>query len=609
MAVASGYPPQLKELIRVVEKTRPERLAKARRGEQFPKLDAEGREKVLNGYHPDYKSGGRRKVKVGPNRGEVLSDEVADLMEAYSRLDPALLTPLLAAPDYDCDVLVLGGGGAGSAAALFAMSRGARVVLATKLRHGDSNTVMAEGGVQAADRPFDSPYYHWLDTMGGGHFTNDPRLVKVLALDAPLVMKWLEELGMMFDKNPDGSMKELKGGGICRRRMHSAADMTGAEIMRVERDEVRNHPDKITVVEFSPAVELLLDEHGQASGAVLYNLETEEYSVVRSRAVILATGGYGRLHIQGFPTTNHYGACGDGIIIAYRAGVPVNHLRYAQYHPTGVAFPEQNIGLLITEKVRTLGGHVLNRLGEEFCFALEPRDVESACIIRECSERGLGITTPAGRLGVWLDSPMIDILRGAGTVEHALAAKYIQFKRYGIDISQEPMLVYPTLHYQNGGLEIGEWAETRVPGLYAAGEVSGGVHGDNRLMGNSLLDINVFGRRSGMRAAEFALARKMPKALSLEHVVRYHRELAEAGVHTRRVAPMLLPDYTSPSVKSRQLSLSLCGTMRTRSIAQERPTDMPRPAAEEPEAERPVRKRPAAPKKAAGRGKEGGKLP
>jgi succinate dehydrogenase / fumarate reductase flavoprotein subunit/L-aspartate oxidase len=578
MAMDSGYPPQLRELVKVVEQTRPERLAKVRRNEHFEKLDAAGRETVLAGFHPDYKSGGRRKVKVGPNKGDVLPDEIADLMEARSRVEPGVLASLLKEPDYDTDVLVLGGGGAGSSAALFAMNQGAGVVLATKLRHGDSNTVMAEGGVQAADRPFDSPYYHWLDTMGGGHFTNDPRLVKVLALDAPLVIQWLESLGMMFDKDADGSMKELKGGGICRRRMHSAADMTGAEIMRVQRDEVRNHPDKITVLEFSPAVELLLDSSGRASGAVLYNLETEEYSVVRAKAVVMATGGSGRLHIQGFPTTNHYGACGDGLVIAYRAGVPVNHLRYSQYHPTGVAFPEQNIGLLITEKVRTLGGHVLNRLGEEFCFPLEPRDVESACIIRECDERGLGVATPAGRQGVWLDSPMIDILRGPGTTEHGLAAKFIQFKRYGIDISKQPILVYPTLHYQNGGLEIGEWGETRVPGLYAAGEVSGGIHGDNRLMGNSLLDINVFGRRCGLRAAEFALSRKVPASLSLDHVVDYHARLDEAGIKTRRVAPMLLPDYTSASVKARQLSQSYCGTMRTRSVAQELPVEAPEKA-------------------------------
>lgn len=600
----AGYPPHLKELIKAVEKTRPERLAKVRQGEQFPQLDAKGREAVLAGYHPDYKEGGRRKVAVGPNKGESFHDEVADLIEARSRIAPSLLAPLLSAPDYDTDVLVIGGGGAGSAAALFAMSYGCKVVLATKLRHGDSNTVMAEGGVQAADRPFDSPYYHWLDTMGGGHFTNDGRLVKVLALDAPLVIRWLEGLGMMFDKEPDGTMRELKGGGLCRRRMHSSADMTGAEIMRVVRDEVRNHPDKITVVEFSPAVELLLDDHGVCSGAVLYNMETEEYYIVRAKAVIMATGGYGRLHIQGFPTTNHYGACGDGLIIAYRAGVPMNHLRYAQYHPTGAVFPEQNFGLLITEKVRTLGGQVLNREGQEFCFPLEPRDVESACIIRECQERGLGVLTPAGQVGVWLDSPMIDILRGPGTVEHALAAKYIQFKRYGIDVSKEPILVYPTLHYQNGGLEIGEWGETCVPGLWAAGEVTGGIHGDNRLMGNSLLDISVFGRRTGMKAAEFALARKAPARLSLEHVERYHRELAQAGVQTRRVAPMLLPDYTNPAVKARQLTLAYCGTVRTRSLAQELPSE-PHLGGMPPEAAKPASKKAAAnrPKRAAKAGK------
>ncbi len=540
---AIGYPPGLKRLIQAAEQTRSKRLARVKANQHFPRLTQKESEKVLRSYHPDYKPGGRRKLKIGANKGEFMANEVADLLESYSRIAPDAFDDRLKKPDYETDVLILGGGGAGAVAALFARQNGLEVMLATKLRHGDSNTVMAEGGIQAADRPFDSPYYHYLDTMGGGHFINNPHLVKALTMDAPLVIQWLEDLGVMFDKDNEGNMIELKGGGICRRRMHSSADMIGAEIMRVLRDEIRNHPDEIQIVEFSPAVELLVDDTKAASGAILYNLETREYSVVKARAVIMATGGFGRLHIQGFPTTNHYGATGDGLVLAYRAGVPLVNMRYAQYHPTGTVFPEQNFGLLITEKVRTLGAQFINVHGREFAHPLEPRDIASSCIIRECAEGNGGIVTPTGHYGVWLDTPMIDLLWGKGTAEKELSAKYLQFKRYGIDISREPILVYPTLHYQNGGLKINEWGETGIPGLFAAGEVTGGIHGDNRLMGNSLLDIHVFGRRVGVRVSEFIKARKRGKRLSLHHLRSYHADLIKTGVKTRRVAPILLPDY------------------------------------------------------------------
>src|SRR3970282_1695546 len=299
--------------------------------------------------------------------------------------------------------------------------------------------------------------------------------------------------------------------------MHSAGDMTGAEIMRVLRDEARNRSEDIKVLEFSPAVELILDTKGRCAGAILHNLETKEYYIVKAKAVIMATGGFGRLHIQGFPTTNHYGATADGIVMVYRAGVKVKDLDSTQYHPTGAVYPEQNVGLLITEKVRGLGAQLLNTEGEQFCFPLEPRDVESACVIRECMETGKGILTPTGRHGVWLDSPMIDMLHGEGTVRKELPAKYIQFKRYDIDISKVPMLIYPTLHYQNGGILINEWSETTVKSLYSAGEVAGGVHGRNRLMGNSLLDVLVFGRRAGLKAAEYVKTAKLGSKLSLSH--------------------------------------------------------------------------------------------
>lgn len=555
------YTNELKELIKRVEATRYKRIEKKRKGEEFPLLSLKEREEILKKFHPDFIEGTRREIRVGPKKGYSIPHEYVDLLEAKSRINPDLVD--LSKIDYETDVLIIGGGGAGTAAALTAQEQGVKVLIATKLRHGDANTMMAEGGIQAASKEEkDSPYYHYLDVMGGGHFKNVPELVYTLVTEAPKVLQWLENLGCMFTKFPDGRLKSLHGGGTCRKRMHYAADITGAEIMRTLRDEARNRADEIKVIEFSPAVELVLNEHGHCAGAILYNLETEEYLIVKAKAVIMATGGSGRLHIQGYMTTNHYGATGDGLVMAYRAGVKLCFLHTVQYHPTGAVFPEQAEGLLITEKFRGAGANVLNIDGEQFVNEREPRDVESAAFIRECLERKKGIPTPTGKVGVWLDSPMIDILWGEGTIRKEFPGKYLLFKRFGIDITKEPMLVYPTLHYQNGGLEYNSRCETSLPGLFAAGEVTGGVHGENRLMGNSLLDVCVFGRIAGINAAIYAKEKAKDGRLTLEHVKRYHKELEESGINTERVTPMLLPDYTNPSVKSRQLTSHYVGTLR-----------------------------------------------
>jgi succinate dehydrogenase / fumarate reductase flavoprotein subunit/L-aspartate oxidase len=542
-----GYTPEMLELIKRVEASRPERLSQSRAGEAYPAMSMEQREEVLNQFHPDYTKEGRRALGIGANAGEVYPEELVDLLESRSMIESVQVD--VTNPDLETDVLVIGGGGGGTAAALTAAAEGHKVLLATKLRHGDSNTVMAEGGIQGADQEPDSPYYHYLDVIGGGHFTNEPALVAALTNDAPLILEWLESLGMMFDKHPDGRMKVRHGGGTSRKRMHSAGDMTGAEIMRVVRDEARNRSDMIRVLEFSPAVEILLDDDGRCAGAILYNLETTAFQVVKAKAVIIATGGTGRLHYRGFACTNHYGATGDGLVMAYRAGAKLGYMDSVQYHPTGTAYPEQNVGLLVTEKVRGLGGQLLNIAGEQFVFPLEPRDVESAAIIRECTGRGNGVRTPSGRLGVWLDSPLIDLLHGEGTVKRELPAKYIQFKRFGIDISQQPMLIYPTLHYQNGGIAINDQAETTIPGLYAAGETTGGVHGHNRLMGNSLLDILVFGRRAGQAAAQAIGAGRLPGEPNLAHLISYGQELNDSGLDRGVLSPMMLPNYANDEIR------------------------------------------------------------
>ncbi|KPL19821.1 MAG: fumarate reductase [candidate division Zixibacteria bacterium SM23_81] len=556
------YTAELKKLIKIVEKTRPARVERKKKGQEFPTIPLDEREKILKKYHPDFKSGSRRKIRVGPNKGYAISHEVVDILEARSRVDPNKID--LSRVDYQTDILIIGGGGAGAAAALLAQQHGAKVLLATKLRLGDANTMMAEGGIQAATkRGKDSPYYHYLDVMGGGHFVNDPKLVKTLVLEAPKVMGWLEDLGAMFSKLPDGTLKTMHGGGTSRKRMHYAGDITGAEIMRTLRDEVKNRPTDIKVLEFSTAIELILTDQGQCAGALFYNLETEEYFVVKAKATVLATGGSGRLHIQDFMTTNHYGATGDGLVLGYRAGVKLKFLHTVQYHPTGAVFPEQAEGLLITEKFRGAGANLVNVDAEQFVYEREPRDVEAAAIIRECSpDVGKGVPTPTGKFGVWLDSPMIDMLRGPGTVRSEFPGKDILFRRYDIDISQEPMLVHPTLHYQNGGLEINERCETSLPGLFAAGEVSGGVHGENRLMGNSLLDVTTFGRIAGLNATLYAKRKSLKGKLTLDHVRKYHRALARAGVKTDRIAPMILPDYSNPEVRKKQLTTQYQGTLR-----------------------------------------------
>ncbi len=528
------YPPAILASLKNVEASRPERM-----GKSFPRMTPDERQAVLRQFHPDYVGSAFRELRVGPNQGGKTLCELADVLEARSHLKPGQVD--LATPSVDCDVLVVGGGGAGASAALLAEEAGARVVLITKLRFGDANTMMAQGGIQAADKANDSPARHYLDVMGGGGFANSPDLVEALVMDAPGAIAWLESLGCMFDKDADGTMRTIHGGGTSRKRMHAARDYSGAEIMRTLRDEVRAHPD-ITVIEFAAALDLVLDDQGRAAGVVAQNLETEAITYLRAKAVILATGGSGRLHYQGFPTTNHYGATGDGLVMAYRAGVPLAFIDTMQYHPTGAAYPEQILGQLVTEKVRGLGAQVCNMAGQQFVFPLETRDVEAAAFIRECRERGLGVITPSDQPCVWLDSPLIDILHGPGTIARSLPAMVRQYKRFGIDMTREPILVYPTLHYQNGGIVINPEAATPLPGLYAAGEVAGGIHGRNRLMGNSLLDIVVFGRRAGRAAGGYVRDVTLGRP-SLAHVEAWDKAL-DAAHCNGHVSPMLLPDYT-----------------------------------------------------------------
>jgi succinate dehydrogenase / fumarate reductase flavoprotein subunit len=412
---------------------------------------------------------------------------------------------------------------------------------------------MAEGGTQAADRKNDSPAIHYIDAMGGGHFTNKPDVLKGLVEDAPYIMHWLKQMGAMIDQDESGDYVERWGGGTCRKRMHACADYTGLEELRVIRDEFRTRG--IPVLEHNPVVELLTDGGNRVTGAVLWNLETHQYKIVKAKAIILATGGFGRLHIRGFPTTNHYGATYDGPVIAYRAGAKLRDTDTVQYHPTGAAYPQQIIGLLLTEKLRSMGAQPVNVDGEAFVFPLEPRDVEASSFIRECYVHNKGVVTPTGMRGIWLDTPMIDVKNGVGATAKAFPGMIRMFKRFDIDIVADPVLVFPTLHYQNGGVETDPWGATNVEGLLVAGEVSGGVHGKNRLMGNSTLDCLVYGRRSGIAAAMYLKKSIQFGNLSLDHVTRYVGMLKEAGIAPERRAPILLPEYRGKAVLARMIDM------------------------------------------------------
>jgi succinate dehydrogenase / fumarate reductase flavoprotein subunit len=544
-----GYPEPMWESIEKVHQTREQRLK-----EIFKRMEIEESDKLLRTFHPDFKEEQKRIVKIGPSKGMPMPHEVANLLEAHPLIDPSEVD--LSKIDYDVDLLIIGGGGAGTVASLWACYNGikpADMLIVTKLRHGDSNSMMAQGGTQVADRPGDSPLIHYLDTIGGGHFTNKPELVRALVADASLILKWHEELGVIYDREEDGNFMEMSGGGTSRFRLHCAKDYTGMEQMRTIRDEARNLG--VPVLEFSPAIELLKDTKGQIAGAVLSNLETKEYLVVRAKATVLATGGFGRLHIQNFQTTNHYGATADGLTIAYRAGARLIDLDSVQYHPTGAAYPLQIAGLLITEKIRGMGAVPVNKDGKLFVHPLEPRDVEASAFIRECYERNKGVKTLTGR-GVWLDSPMIEAKHGEGTIEKRFPAMHRMFERFGIDMSKQPILVFPTLHYQNGGVEIDEQTQTSIPGLFACGEVAGGIHGKNRLMGNSTLDYNVFGRRAGINVAKRIKEVKLGK-LTLDHVIKYEKALAEVGLKTERKAPLILPEYRGEEALKRYLDIGI----------------------------------------------------
>ncbi len=500
--------------------------------------DLPPKEELLRQFHPDFRPGARIKLPIGPNTGDYCHPELARLLTSHPLIDDYDLS---GARHINTDVLVIGGGGAGAAAALSATEAGAHVIIANKLRMGDSNTVMAEGGIQAAVGAEDTLQQHFEDTLKGGHHAAKKELVAQMVTDGPAAIRWLIGLGMTFDlakgEDNNGMLQRKRAGGTTVPRILCYRDFTGLEMMRVLREAIEQDQN-ITQLNRHPAIELLSDEYGRCVGAILYDLETRSLVLVHAKSVVLATGGSGRLHLQGFSTSNHYGATADGLVIAYRIGARLRDVDSFQYHPTGVAWPHHLAGALISEAVRSAGTQLINGLGERFVDELQPRDVVAAAILRECSE-GRGVERN-GQIGVFLDTPRLiakdpDVLKRLVTLGHVA-------HKCGIDPAVEPMLIHPTLHYQNGGIEINADGGTCVEGLYCAGEVTGGIHGRNRLMGNALLDIISFGRRAGQAAATSGLPLKKVRG-GVDHVHSLQREMTRAGISSHITAPVLYPDY------------------------------------------------------------------
>lgn len=494
---------------------------------------------LLKGYHPDHGPNARVALRIGVNRGEPCQPDLARYLQANALIDDI---DIAGAQVISTDVLIIGGGGGGCAAALIAAKQGAQVILATKLRLGDSNTVMAEGGIQAAVGEDDSPQLHFEDTLRAGHFCGEPELVAQMVMDGPDVIRWLIQLGVMFDleegRPMGGNLLRKKPGGASAARILSYRDYTGLEMMRVLREAVDLDPG-VQVWNRCPAVELLSDERGGCAGAVIYNLESRSFVLVRARAVILATGGAGRLHLNAFPTSNHYGATADGLVLAYRMGARLRELDSFQYHPTGIAYPAHLAGGLISEAARSAGAKLINGEGERFVDELKPRDVVASAILRECAQ-GRGIDRD-GQTGVFLDTPTLE-MENPGILAKRLVTLRHLARKCGHDAALEPFLVYPTLHYQNGGVAVDKDGATSVPGLFCVGEVTGGIHGRNRLMGNALLDILSMGRRAGAKAAASGTSAMASRA-GIGHVHAWQRQLTLAGLPLHVMAPQLFPGY------------------------------------------------------------------
>ena len=388
-------------------------------------------------------------------------------------------------PGYD--VLVIGSGASGLAAALSAERSGARVALATKGSIQSCNSAKAQGGIQAAFGEDDSPEQHAADIWKSSHETANMGLVTVLTTEAPSAIHWLEELGVQFTRE-NGGYRLARCGGASRKRLLQVGDRTGHAITKALRDAVE--ASTVTVLPNSPL--LGLDE-GWTARVGEHDIE--------ATTVILAAGGrcFKEAEARGELSTNHPGATGEVTQIALDTGAEARDLDALQYHPNGGTWPANMQGYSIPETTRAYGAVLLNADDEEFTDSLGPRDVVAQAIVDEVA-KGKGVETPDGRPAVYLDTTRI----AREDAEISLPYMLRRYRAAGVDPLAEKILTYPVLHYQNGGLVIDTDAKTTLDGVYACGEIAGGTHGRNRMMGNSLLECVVFGRRAGRAAATAA---------------------------------------------------------------------------------------------------------
>jgi aspartate oxidase len=385
------------------------------------------------------------------------------------------------------DVLVVGSGASGLAAAVSAERAGARVAVAAKGSLQSCNSAKAQGGIQASFGPEDSPEQHADDVWRSSHETADRGLVEVLTSEAPGAIHWLEQLGVEFTRE-NGGYRLARCGGATQKRLLQVGDRTGHAITKALREAWEGGSG--TSFEYSPLHELEPVENG-------WRAVCGDHTIAAG-TVVLSAGGrcYRVAEERGELSTNHPGATGEVTEIAVGLGAGSRDLDALQYHPNGGAWPANMQGYSIPETTRAYGAVLLNADGEEFTDSLGPRDVVSQAIVDEVSA-GRGVETPDGRPAVFLDTTRISEADANVSLPYMLR----RYRAGGVDPLAERLYTYPVLHYQNGGLVIDKNSQTTLDGMYACGEIAGGTHGRNRMMGNSLLECVVFGRRAGKAAA------------------------------------------------------------------------------------------------------------
>ncbi|HKH11208.1 MAG TPA: fumarate reductase/succinate dehydrogenase flavoprotein subunit [Rubrobacter sp.] len=398
------------------------------------------------------------------------------------------------------DVLIIGAGGAGLRAAVSATQRGLSVGIVTKSLLGKAHTVMAEGGMAAALGNVDSDdswRQHFMDTMKSGKFINNWRMAEIHAKESPDRVYELEQWGALFNRTPEGKISQRPFGGHTYRRLAHVGDRTGLELIRTMQEKALATDAKVYM---ETTVTKLLKNNGRVVGALAYTRESGKFVHFKAKAVVMATGGWGRIFKV---TSNSWEGTGDGVVLSYDAGADLVDMEMMQFHPTGMVWPPGVRGLLVTEGVRGEGGLLRNSEGKRYMENYDPKKMELST--RDVVARANYTEVQEGRGsehgGVYLDITHL----GYEGIMKKLPTMYEQFKNLAdIDISREPMEVFPTVHYTMGGVKVDpETCESSVPGLFAAGEVAGGLHGANRLGGNSLSDLLVFGRRAGEGASEY----------------------------------------------------------------------------------------------------------